>query len=252
MATVVTAWSSPTPSTRASLVNKVCGLYGIEPGNDSEMAQRALEWLDEAVDDLNMGLYEFNKTIEVGIILTNGVSFVTLNADFYRESLAHLVRTSDSQKYGPLTCMEWVDFKRMYGDDKPTGLPFVYSVFNFDNDSRKLYLCPTPSTDAANGYTLSVEYYRRVPKISSVGEGSSIQVPTEVEAPIRFGAFKRAAMWFDDPTKVQMYAGLEAQATERLKRVDRFHPDALKRFRLVDAQPRSGTKKWGGIYLKID
>jgi hypothetical protein len=250
---VTSAWTSPTPATRNELVDKVCRLYGVEAGKDAELATNALSWLDEAVDDLNLGLYEFNKVIQTGIVMTASQPYITLATDFYRESQAYLVRTSDGLKYAPLTYLNWVDFRRIYPNDKVASIPFVYSCYNYDTDSQRIYLYYTPSTDVASGYTLTTEYYRRVPRISTLGGGDSLQVPGEVETPIRYGAYKRAAMHFGQTTDVGMYGQLESQALERLKRVDRMHPDARKRFKLVDVVPGSiNSRPWGGLWLKLD
>lgn len=251
MPVVVTSWTGTSTSTHNTLVNKVASLYGIEVGYDSELGQRALEWLDDSVRDLNMGLYEFNKVSQTGIVLTAAQQYVAAATEIYRPYIAYLVRTSDSMAHGPLTGMDWPDFKRNYPDAVNTSQPISYATFNYESEGR-VYLGPTPDTDTANGFTLSIDYYRRIPKVSDVAGGDALNVPEEVEVPLLYGAYKRAAMHFGQPNDVAMYESLWFKSLDRLKNIDRKQPSNQHRFRLVDTAPKRLSPGWGSVWIKID
>jgi len=157
MPVVVTGWSSSVPAPRNQLVAKVAGLYGIESGNDSELAGKALEWLDESVTDLNMALFEYNKVSETGIALVSGTQSYTIAAQFYRESQARLVHNTQGD-CTPLTYLNWVTFKRLYpgtstGDK---GMPSTYTSFNAEALGT-IQLYPIPNDSTVTNYTLTLE-----------------------------------------------------------------------------------------------
>jgi hypothetical protein len=241
-------WEGALPSTRGKLVSKVCAIYGFS-SDDGDLNAQALGWLDDTADEINCALFEFNKAVETGIPLTAATRTAELTALFYRESLAYLVKTSSGVANEPMVYLPWVQFQRWYGDKSQTGEPQFYSTLNSDSDGL-VYLWPTPDATTASDFTLTVEYYRRVPHISSVPVETAISVPREIENALVYGAQKRAAIHILGPGDKDVAAleVLEAKAMERLRRVDRAHPDVQKRWILSDfagrGSKRAGTDFW--------
>ena len=208
--------------------------YGFDT-SDGDIQRRCLEWLDEAVNDLNYMTWESSKTVETGIPLTSGDTFASLSSQFYKESQAYLV-SNDGGDMPPMRYLPWVAFKRLYPDMNTPGMPCIYTAFN-DSSEGKVYFDVVVDDNTASNYTLAVEYYRRIPKISSLGVGDSLEVPTEFENVLLYGAKKRAAQWVGAAQDVPQFQALEHEAYERMKRADRMHPDSDNRFRLIDDQP---------------
>jgi hypothetical protein len=228
-----TSWSGRLPSSKNELIAKVCALYGFST-SDTDFNQRAVEWLDDAIKDLNHNVWESTKVAESGIVMTAAQQWINLNTTFYKESQAYLVNNTSGDQ-PPMKFLPWVHFKRLYGstDTNNTSRPYIYTVFNEQRDS-KVYLFPIPDTTTVADFTLAVEYYQRLPLISTLSGSDSPEIPEEFENVILFGAYKRAAMHLGETDKVKLYSGLEAEALERMKRVDSMRPDADRRFRLVD------------------
>ena len=250
MSVVVTAWSGLSTSTRGKLVDKVARLYGAD-SDDTDVAALALDFLDDCVADLNSNVYQFNMIQETGITLTDGTQAYDLASNFFKDSLAYLNKTSDGEDGGPLTYLPWVSFKKLGPSNTNTGSPFRYSLFNVEDDG-KVYLYPLPDSSIADNYTLTVEYYRRVPLISSVSAGTGISVPREIENAIVYGAQKRMAMHIvgSGHKDVVSLAALELEALERLKKIDRTHPDGQYRFRIAGAG--YGSHRHGGTFIRVD
>lgn len=224
------------PVTRTALVSRVAELYGFDSSTDTELATVALNLLDETVKEMNSHLYEFNKIVTSNQTMVANTQTVTLSSVtpvIYKESLAYLVRTTDSTKTDMLDYVVWEDFQRMYGSDTSTGVPVLYS---FRNEALTVVvsLWPTPDTGTASAYALVLEYYRRIPLISSVAAGSSIDVPAEVETALMYGAQKRMAIHLKGASHPDVSAlqALEEHALGKLQRIDRAHPDANRRFRV--------------------
>lgn len=251
MPVVVTTWSSPTPPSQAKLIEKVARVQGMDT-SDGEFNGKILDALDEAVSDINTRLFEFCKSAETGIALTGGTNYVTLTFPFYRESLSYFVKTADSSNSPPLVYQDWVSFQRMLGDATRQGEPRYYSQFNEGADQR-IYLWPTPDASTAATYTLTIEYYRRVPLISAVPAGDAIDVPPEIENVLLYGAKKRIMidhLGAGHPD-VPALAMLEREALDKLARIDRAHPDERKRFVLVDFAQRNKFSRSTEAWVKI-
>lgn len=250
MPVVVDSWGGAVPSTRNQLMAKVARMYGYDLG-DPEVAEVVLEALDDSVNELNTNLFEFNKVIETDIPLVAGENTIDLSAPFYRESLAYLVNTTDTNNQAPLNYYPWVQFQRWFGDKAQTGAPSRYSVFNADLDG-KLYLHTTPDAATASSTTLTIEYYKRVPLISSVALGKSISVPREIENALVYGAQKRYAIHTMGPGDKDVAAleALETKALDKLRRVDRLHPDERKQWILSDFSNRNKRKAQTDFYVK--
>ncbi len=245
------AWTDPTISSASDLQAKVCRLYGIDATHDTELAALALDLLDETVDEMNSQLYDFNKRVETGITLTAGTAAYELNSAFYRESLAYLVDSSGDRE-PPLIYLPYARFRETYGDEDwvSDGFPEVYTIRNVQDDGQ-VTLGPTPDTSAA-AYTLTVEYYRRIPKVS--GSEDPLAVPDEVEPALLYGAMKRMAIHINGPghADVAAFETLEARAIEKLKGVDRRHPDQNMRFQLHGHSRRARRFRDRALYIRID
>lgn len=228
---IPSAWSGAHPPTRNQFVGKIASTFGYEAGNDEDLALKALDWLDEVVVDLNMNTWECTRVMDQNIPLVLDQQYIVLDQDAFKSSQAYMVHDTDGD-LPPMTNMPWVKFKRLYFQTEATGLPCVYSLFNQERDGR-LYFDVKPTQDEVDNYTLTVEYYTRIPKFSQLGGGESPNIPAEFESAILNGALKRAALHFGDPRSGE-FASLEAAAIERLKRIDSYQPDADRRFKLID------------------
>lgn len=249
MATVVSSWNSSQPVSRQHLIDRVSRLYGFDSA-DSELAQVCLDALDDTIDDMNMALFDFNKLGESGIPLVEGQPWVLLTSQFYRESQAYLVNSNGAMQ-DPLDHLPWSTYQRWYGDSTITGTPEKYSLFNFEKEG-KLYFYPTPDANAASAMTLTVEFYRRIPLVSELGISDSLDAPREVQSALVYGAQKRIALHLGQSNDIATLAGLEMQALERLKRVDKTHPDERKRFMLADfAKNSARRRRTTDVYIKL-
>ena len=161
-----------------------------------------------------------------------GQQWVQLSSSCFKESQAYLVHNTSGDQ-PPLRSLPWVAFKRMYYGTTNSSCPAIYSIFNMEQDG-KVYFDQLPDSDTVTNYTLAVEYYRRLPLISSVGASASPNIPQEFENTILYGAYKRMCAHVGDENGVRTYATLEREALERLQRIDIMRPDADRRFRLVD------------------
>lgn len=240
-------WSNATPRSKDALVDQVTDLYGNT--TDAELEAKALQFLDDAVDDMNTHLWEFNKMVETGIAMTAEQSFVPLSAPVYREVGAFLVDTSSGEAAPHLTFLPWIEFRRLYGAPNETGQPLVYSYFNPHREG-KLHLAPTPDTSTAANSTLTFEFYRRTPRVS---EEDPLQVPREIEQLLIYGAQKRMAIHLlgaSNPDVVSLQA-LETKALDDLRGVDKRSPDERLRFRLVDHVQNNRMLPHNYLVLKL-
>jgi hypothetical protein len=230
------------PSSKNELIAKVCALYGFST-EDPDLTLRAVEWLDDSIKDLNHNVWENTKVAESGIVMTAGTQWVNLSTIYYKESQAYLVHNTTGDQ-GPMKFLPWVHFKRMYPstDTTQVSMPSIYTIFNEQRDG-KIYLYPIPDATTVADYTLAVEYYQRLPLISTLGGGDSPEIPEEFENVILYGAYKRAAMHLGETKDMNMYNGLEREALERMKQIDSMRPDADRRFRLLDGS--STSPFWG-------
>lgn len=224
-------WSAAVPHDRDTLTGKVVDLYGVQ--SDSELEAKALQFLDDAVDDINTHLWEFNKIMDTGITLTANQSWVPISGAMYREHSAFLVQTNSQQSYAHLAFLPWIEFQRTYGVPNESGQPVVYSYFNLHREG-KVYLAPAPDTNMASSATLTLEYYRRVPRVSDTED--PLQIPREIEQLIVYGAQKRMAIHLLGAANpdVAALAMLETKALDELRGVDKRSPDERLRFRLGD------------------
>lgn len=241
-------WSPPTLPTKATLVSRAMSTYGID--TDSELQTVVEGLLDDTIRDHNSHLYEFNKRVQTGIVLTGGTATYELAAATYKESLAYLVKTSDSTKQGPLVYLPYIRFRETYGDGAyiTTGVPTVYTFRNLNNDGL-VTLGAAPNTATAANYTLTVEYYRRIP-LASVED--PIEGFPELATPLLYGLMKRLAIHLYGPAHgdVSAFAGLEQEALGKVKSIDKRHPDQQMRFRLVDHVRRQSP--FGKVYITLD
>jgi hypothetical protein len=221
------------PSSKNDLIAKVCALYGFST-EDPDLTLRAVEWLDDSIKDLNHNVWENTKVIETDITMTSAQQWVLLATTYYKESQAYLEHNTTGDQ-SPMKFLPWVHFKRYYPSTDTTqpGVPSIYTIFN-DQREGKIYLYPIPDSGTIANYKLSVEYYQRLPLISTLGGGESPEIPEEFENVILYGAYKRAAMHLGNSKDITMYSNLEREALERMKQIDSMRPDADRRFRLMD------------------
>jgi len=234
VATVISStWQGAVPSHRSQLIEDVCALYGWDT-TDTELRNRVIRFLDGSIKDLNTGLFEFNKIVETGIIMVDGQQWVQLGSNAHKISMVYLTHNSNGDE-PPLTILPWDHFKRLYYQSVKPGKPYVATNFNPEREG-KLYLFPIANETTVTDYTLSVEYYTRIPLISEISEGASLSIPQEMENVIVYGAQKRLAEHLLGPghPDVRAKATLEAESLNRCKTSDRSKPGAQLRFRLCD------------------
>src|SRR3990172_171322 len=232
MSLIKSAWSHFISSSKADLVAQVASLYGVQ--DDTEMEALAVTSLNGAVDDANMHLWEFNKQEESGIVMTAGQAHVEITDNVYREVLAFIVKASDSTVQQHLTFLPWVDFQRQWGVPTSEGTPLWYSYFNLHRTGQ-IHLAPTPPASPstfATDYTLTVQYYRRMPHVS---DEDPLYVPREVEQLLVYGGQKRMGMQLQGPSHpdVMALAALESKFYDDLRGVDKRSPDENLCFKLA-------------------
>jgi hypothetical protein len=230
---VSSTWQGAVPSPRSQLIEDVCALYGWDT-TDSDLRKRAIRFLDSSIKDLNTGLFEFNKIVETGILMGSGQQWVQLGSNAHKLSMVYLTHNTNGDE-PPLTILPWDHFKRLYYQSVKPGKPYVATNFNPEREG-KVYLFHIPNDSTVADYTISVEYYTRIPLISEIAEGASLAIPQEMENAIVFGAQKRMAEHLYGPGHKDVAAKsmLESQALERCKTSDRSKPGAQLRFRLCD------------------
>ena len=224
-------------SSRQTLVEKVCALKGFS-SKDSNLVERVLQFLDDGIKDLNTYPWESSKTSESYSLVLNQ-QYITLNPLFFKESLVYLNHIT-SGDCSPMKGLPYVHFKRLYSMTSPTntitGIPTIYSIFNYEK-TRRLAFEIAPNQDTVTNYTITVEYYKRLPLISSVQGEQSPDIPDYFENTLLYGAYKRMSAHLGDSEGVKTYASLEREALEKLQRIDIMHPDADRRFKLIDEIP---------------
>lgn len=241
---------------------KVARQYGFNPQVDTELADIALDFLDEAVQDMNSHLYEFNKRSET-VSLTDGTSTYTLSGGSaestttpvipYKESIAYLDHLTSTDRIN-LVYIPWVRFaeyvkNRVFAG---TGEPELYSFRNIENDGT-VTLYPTPG-GTADTHVLVLEYYIRIPLISILAnDATSPRIPEEVEVPLLYNAMKRMATHLYGPghPDVGGFDVLEQRSLGRLQAVDKRHPDQNLRFQLVDNVKRGTHRSRRALYIKV-
>lgn len=221
--------------------------------DDSELRGVAAGFLDDTIKEMNSHLYDFNKKVLSNVTLVDSEREVTLTDDVYKEHLAYIHHTANDEDEAPLVLLPHAHFMTMYGDQTrfKTGIPVVYTFRSLHQDF-KLQLGPAPSTSIADDYTLTVEYYRRIPLVT---ESSTLDVPQEVQTSLIYGAQKRMAIHIHADAahpSVGALHELERDALSRLKQIDSHHPDTNKRFRLTD-HTLKGRRAYnaGEIYIRI-
>jgi hypothetical protein len=252
---------SPTqPVSRGELVDKVTQLFGLK--GDGEMRTVATQFLDDSIKEMNSYLFEFNKRRQAGVTLVQDQADYELEGTPYKEVQAFLVATANNNEEPPLYYLPYVQFKRIYNVEnssiaKTTGTPYAYTLRNIEEDG-KVTLYPAPGSTTATNYTLTVEYYIRIPLLSDLAsDEKKLEVPQEVETALLFAAQKRMCIHINGPSHQDVVAldGLENRAFSRLKSIDKYHPDANQRFRLIDRSRRDGSRTRsagrGVMYIKI-
>jgi len=233
--TVVSSiWAGAVPSRRSQLIEDVCALYGWDT-TDSQLRNRVIRFLDGSIKDLNTGLFEFNKIVETGILMAERQQWVQLGSNAHKISQVYLTHNTNGDQV-PMTILPYDHFKRLYYRTEKTGLPYVATNFNIEREG-KVYLYYIPDSKTVTDYTLTTEYYIRIPLISEIAEGASLSIPQEMENVIVFGAQKRLAEHLLGPghRDVGAKAALESQALDRVKNSDRSKPGAQIRFRMCDS-----------------
>lgn len=242
-------WSQATPVSRASMIERVTRTYGMS--GEADLEAMAGSFLDEAVDDLNSFLWEFTKVKETGVAMTANQEYVALTSTFYKESAAYLVYAPTNDPNPALTYLPWIHFERVRSDLIQWGMPDKYSLFNVEAEGR-VYLMPAPDSNTAANYTLTIEYYQRINRPS---EQDPLHAPREIANTIVYGAQKRLAsvVFGAGHQDVGAFATMEEMALERLRTIDRRHPDEQSRFRTVDSATSRiyKRKERGSVYIRI-
>ena len=126
------------------------------------------------------------------------------------------------------------------------GVPSVYAIFNLEN-ARRIQFDIIPDTSTVANNTITVEFYTRLPFVTSVQGEQCPDIPDYFESVLLYGAYKRMCAHVGDAQGITIYQGLEREALERVQRIDIMQPDADRRFRLIDEVPTGFTGS-GFIY----
>jgi len=249
LVTTSDTWKTATPVDSNTLIMKVVRTYGLQ--DDEEAKTLALDCLDDTIKEFNRNTYEFNLMVVSGITITSGVEAISLPQAFYKEKQAYLVKTSDSKSEGPLGYIDWATFNRLYGINPrlaSAGFPTVYTARNVQEEGQ-LYLGPEPSSSIAADYTLTVEYYRRIPLVSATDQ---LTIPAEVEPALLAGAQELFAIHISgaDSQDAARFAQKKYITWDGFKEADRKHPDGLNRFRMYPWGRRNSTAR--PFYIRID
>lgn len=244
--------------TTTTLKAKVADTYGLE--GDTTAEATAIKALDEAIAEMNMEMWETLLNTSASISMTAAQNYVALPTGFYKEKRLVWVRTSDSQEGPPMTYLDWANFKRLYGavPISNTGLPRVYSQFGTDQGGAKqsrLYLAPTPNSDAADNYTLTCDFYARLRTATAAdADDQTLDVPLEWEVPLLHKARQFFALLIAGPDSrdIATFQALYDSAIVNLREADRRHPDETTRFRMYDRSRGTRRTRAGGLYTKID
>ncbi len=242
-------WAAPNVSDRNTLVKKVVRIYGLE-GND-EAKSIALDNLDDEIKEINKELWEFNIVSTSAIPVVEKDEDYTLPTLFYREKLAYFEETSTGNRGEPMVYMDWVSFRRLYGsyDKSFTDRPRAYSVKNSQREGL-VYLGQRPDADTQDNFTLYMDYYRRIPLLSTTAQ---LEIPQEVENMLLYGAqmrFARDIVGVSHPD-VNTYKALHDDAKTQLAEIDRRHPDEVTRFRMNDRFSGQGRYRRNQVYVRI-
>ncbi len=234
-------------SSRQTLVGKVCALKGFSQ-SDPNLVERAEQFLDDTIRDLNTLPWDSTKDIDTYTLVQDQM-YVTLNTDFYKASLVYLTDNTFGDTVG-MTELPYVTFKRMFPrtntDLHNHGVPSFYATFNYEKD-RRLYFETAPDADTVSRYRLTVEFYKRLPLITSVAGDTHPDIPDYFENAILHGAYKRVCAHLSDADGMKIYSALERESIETIQRIDTMQPNADTRILLVDAPyvGRTNTRFYG-------
>jgi hypothetical protein len=247
------------PSIQSKLVRRVAELYGVDSTVDTDIATIALDFLDEAVKEMNSHLYEFNRVSVTGTALVSDQRDYDLSAtspQIYKELATYFVSTTNTNsRKTPMTYLPWEDFLRQTQGDVPlqNGEPVLYSYRNMP-DTTVVSLYPRPDASFASAYTMTTEYYRRIALISSTATNAAIDVPQELETCLMYAAWKRMAIHIKGASHsdVAAFEQLEMKALDKLRDIDRQHPDSIHRFRVWGMHSSTPLTRDRGVqYIKV-
>jgi hypothetical protein len=188
------------------------------------------------VRELNTLPWESTKDLAAYTLVLDQM-YVTLDTNFYKSSLVYLTNLTTGDTC-PMTEIPYVPFKRQFWrtntDLSNHGTPRFYTFFNYEKTRRILFDC-APDSTAVSTYNLTVEYYKRLPLITSAIGDNHPDIPDYLENVILNGAYKRLCAHLSDGDGMKIYAALEKEALEHARRIDIMQPDADHRFRLANA-----------------
>lgn len=238
------SFSPSNPVTRESLINRVVRNFGAD--DDTELRGVALDHLDECIDELNTYLFEFTRTKQEGIPLVEAQGDYELQGSPYKESQAYIVETANNDRRAPMYYLPSIHFDRRFNESRASGQPYFYTLHNLEKDG-KITIHPAPDASTAAGHTLTVQYYVRIPHVSSILDDARLSIPAEAQTALVFGAQKRMSMHLYGAAHpdVSAFDALENRALQRLIAIDRHHPDSNTRFRLIGADRR---RNWWGVF----
>lgn len=233
----------PVVNSGAYLVSQVARIAGGE--SEPAIRAHALDCLNRIRTRLNKRQWRWTKTTQSGITLVLNTQTYTLASGFSRPSFARLVDTN-SKPYAALEYQDDAVFMRWNEPQQQTGEPRFYMLRNSFSDGL-ISLYPIPNASAATNFTMTVEYYARVPTITD--DPSTISVlPEEVIDVFVLGG--RAELMSerqkDKPETAREMAKFD-EAEQLLIAWDRRITDDRSRFRMG---PR--RVPLGSIYIRVD
>lgn len=156
------------------LVDEVAAIVG--GVDENNIRAQALDCINRTRTMLNKRDLGFTKTTAGAITLVSGTRTYALPSAFKRPGYARLLDANNRQDMD-LVYQDDAWFSHQTPDQETPGKPYYYSLRNAFGDGL-ISLYPIPDSGAASTWTLSVEYFARIPEIAD--DGAGLAVPEEV------------------------------------------------------------------------
>jgi hypothetical protein len=214
-------------------------------GGEDKMSIRAqaLDCINRVVDRLSRRDWRFLKTTASAITLVNGTKTYTLPTAFKSPSYARLLDTGGVPDHD-LVYVDDAWWSHSQEDQENTGQPLYYLLRNAFGDGL-VTVFPTPDTSAATNWTLSVEYFKRFPKVTD--DATEIAIPEEVCDVLIVGgqAYLLREREKGSPVAAQAYADYR-DILKDIETYDRRIADEQPRFRMGRQRMPVGT-----VYIRV-
>lgn len=208
-------------------------------GEDKDsIRSQALDCINRVVDRLSRRDWRFLKTTASPITLVANTQTYTLPTTFKSPSFARLLDASSKPDHD-LIYQDDAWWSHSQPDQESTGQPKYYLLRNQFGDGL-VSLYPVPDSSAATSWTLSVEYFKRFPKVTD--DATEVSVPQEVCDVLIVGgqAYLLREREKNTPAATQAYADYR-DILKDIETYDRRIADEQARFRIGPNRSTFGT-----------